>query len=173
MYVFKNLASYRAESKSPMYDDGFYNDRKIYLRFSAGDDTSGRFKEVLARVVSVALTSSQPSCPKWLSELYGMHTGNETGRFGDPVQMNGSTFSDLGEEFSRADGEADFKEVYAKLAATAHFFATRYGDNSLDALLAEFKKGAALETALERIFGEKIAEIERAWVQSLRAARGR
>ena len=173
VYAFKNPGSFRAESKSPMYDDGFFKDRRIYLHVSSGDDTSGRFKEVLARVVSVALTGGQPSCPKWLSELYGMYTGNETGRFGDPVQLNVSTFSDLGEEFGRAKSEGDFKEVYAKLAATANFFATRYGGNRLDALLADFKKGVALETALEHTFGEKTTEIERAWVTSLRATRGR
>src|SRR2546425_1556759 len=156
------------ESRSRAFDDAVFRDGKIYLdaRTVLRSDTA--VHNPAARVVSESVLDALKGCPRWLIEVYGIHAGKEIDRFGSPARLGVSTFSDLNEDFLRAETAHDLREMNAKLAATARFLIDRYGEKKLENLYSQFKRGVFLEDAFEAAFGEKMSVIEKAWAASLR-----
>jgi hypothetical protein len=156
------------ESKIPLFDDGVWAGGKIYV--SKGHPLDGKeMKGMVARVTARCVLNGLRTCPRWLAECYSLHAGNEEERFGAPVRSTMVGFEDLAEDMSRAETSAEFREVYAKLGATAAFFVERYGETKFESLFAQLKSGKMFEEAAEGTFGEKIGVIEQAWSKALAA----
>jgi len=156
----------KRESKIPIFDDGVFARGKIYV--ATGYPLEGaKMQGMTSRVAARCVLSAIKSCPLWLAECYSLHAGNEVWRFGAPVRPSMLSFADLAEDYSRAETSDEFREVYAKLGATAAFFVDRYGETKFQAVFAQLKSGKSFEEALEGAFGEKIEVIEKAWTKAL------
>jgi hypothetical protein len=154
------------ESKIPVFDDGVWAGGKIYV--SKGFPLDGeKMKGMIARVAARCVLNGLKKCPRWLAECYSLHAGNEEARFGAPVGSTMVGFDDLAEDFSRAETSDEFRELYAKLGATAAFFVERYGETKFDSLFTQLKSGKTFEEAAEGVFGEKFDVIEKSWAKAL------
>ena len=167
VHIYNSFGRFVSESKTRAFNDGAFENGRIYLISLADLEKRGKLKNVIERVVARSVLDELKSCPQWLAEAYGLFAGNELSRFGQPARLNISSFADLSEDYSRAENENDVKEVYAKLAATIHFFVSRYGIQKVEAMFGEFKKEMALEDIFQKSFGETLEEIEKAWVRAL------
>ena len=156
--------------QSVIFEDAAFHDAKIYVLPSKlfANDSSAR--QSAARVVARAILGEIPLCPPWLAESYSLYAGGQPLELGKPAQLTESSFSDLHEDYARAENEQDFREIYAKLAATSRFLFERYGEKKVEAVFAELKRGNAIEEALESSLGEKMNVIEKEWVISLQSA---
>lgn len=168
VYVFASAGRYRSASRSSVYDDADFHDGKIYLdvRTVLKSDTAQR--NPIARVVSQAILDEIKWCPKWLAEVYGIHAGKDLLRFGPPAQLTASSFSDLTEDYARAESQRDLREARAKLAATARFLIGRYGESKTERMFQQFRSPVTVDQAFEAAFGEKMPVIEKAWAAALR-----
>jgi len=156
----------KRESKIPVFDDGVFAGGKIYV--ATGHPLEGaKMQGMASRVAARSVLNVIKSCPLWLAECYSLHAGNEVWRFGAPVRPSMLSFADLSEDFSRAESADAFREVYAKLGATASFFVERYGEAKFQNVFAQLKSGKPFEEALEGACGEKIDVIEKAWAKAL------
>jgi hypothetical protein len=162
----------QTESRSKAFDDAIFRDGKIYLDARAVLRSDTNVHNPAARVVSESVLDALKGCPRWLIEVYGIYAGKEIDRFGSPARLTVSTFSDLNEDYLRAETANDLKEMNAKLAATARFLVDRYGEKKFEALYSQLKRGPRLEEAFEAAFGEKMPVIEKAWAASLRSPGG-
>ena len=169
VYGFSSPGRFRSESRSGVYDDGDIRDGKLY--FNVGDvlkcDTA--LRDPVSRVVSEAILGEIKWCPKWLAEVYGIYAGKDIQRFGPPAASNSSSFSDLTEDYARAENPKDLVEVRAKLAATARFFIDRYGEGKVEKMFLQFKRPLTVDEAFEAAFGEKMPVIEKAWAAALKS----
>jgi hypothetical protein len=157
------------ESRSKAFDDAVLREGRIYLDARAILRSDTAVHNPAARVVSESVLEALRGCPRWLIEVYGIYAGKEIDRFGSPARLTVSTFSDLTEDYLRAESADDLKEMNAKIAATARFLVDRYGEKKLEDLYSQFKGGKQLEDAFEAAFGEKMPDIEKAWAASLRS----
>jgi len=156
----------KRESRIPVFDDGVFAGGKIYV--ATGYPLEGaKMQGMASRVAARCVLNQIKSCPLWLAECYSLHAGNELWRFGAPVRPSMLSFADLAEDYSRAESADEFREVYAKLGATASFFIDRYGETKFQNVFTQLKSGRMFEEALEGAFGEKIDVIEKAWAKAL------
>lgn len=156
--------------QSKIFGDAAFRDGKIYIFPSKLLVTDSSAQQSIARLVARTILNEIPLCPPWLAESYALYAGGLPLQLGKPAQLTESSFSDLHEDFARAENEQDLREIYAKLAATSRFLMDRYGEKKVEAVFAELKRGTSIEDALESSFGEKMNVIEKAWVNSLQAA---
>lgn len=163
VYVLTSSQRLRNESQSLVYDDAAYSDGRLYVSLPQVKGKS--MQGSIPRIVAHSLLGGIPTCPPWLLETYAIHAGGDYKRFGKPVQATASTFADLSEDYARGANGSNARQVYALLATTAKFFVDRYGEEKFESVFVQFKRGVYLETAFETSFGEKIADIERAWAQ--------
>jgi|SRR5467141_1129265 len=169
VYALSSGNRVHTESRSRAFDDAVFRDGRIYLDARAVLRSDTAVHNPAARVVSESVLDALKGCPRWLIEVYGIHAAKEIDRFGAPARLSVSTFSDLNEDYLRAESANDLREMNAKLAATARFLIDRYGEKKLEDLYSQFKRGVFLEDAFEAAFGEKISVIEKAWAASLRS----
>ena len=169
VYVLNSVSRFRTESRSKVFGDGAFRDGKIYLLSPALIGKDIPLEPIISRVVSRAILDEIKLCPPWLSECYSLYAGEDLARYGQPARIKISSFGDLSEEFSTAQRTKDINEVYAKLAVTADFFISRYGEKKFEGLFNEFNFNPSVEEVFEAYFGEKISTIEKAWVQALRS----
>jgi hypothetical protein len=169
VYAFSSGDRYRAESRSKVYDDGAFRDGKIFFDADAALRCDTAQSNPFARVVAEAILDEFKSCPRWLAEVYGICAGRDLSRFGPPAQLTASTFSDLTEDYARAETPEEMTEVYAKLASTARFLIGRYGVRKIEQMYTQFRRAVTLEEAFEAAFGEKMPVIEKAWAESLKS----
>ena len=169
VYALSSGNRVHTESRSRAFDDAVFRDGTIYLDARAVLRSDTAVHNPAARVVSESVLDALKGCPRWLIEVYGIHAGKEVDRFGSPARLSVSTFSDLNEDYLRAETANDLREINAKLAATARFLIDRYGEKKLEDLYSQFKRGVSLEDAFEATFGEKMSVIEKAWAASLRS----
>ena len=169
VYAFSSAGRYRSESRSVVYDDADIRDGKIFLYVPAVLASDTALRNPAARVVSESILEEFKWCPKWLAEVYGIYAGMDLSRFGSPAQLTASTFSDLTEDYARAEHLKDLNEIRAKLAATARFLIDRYGERRTERLYLQFQQPVTLEEAFEAAFGEKMPVIEKAWAAALRS----
>ena len=167
--VYNSPTRFQSEAQSRAFDDGAYRNGRIYLSMPVLAEREMGLQNVISRLVSRAILGEVKACPEWLAEAYGLYAGNELLRFGQPARFTVGSFSDLSEDYAHAEVQADVKEVYAKLAATANFLVSHYGEKKVNAIFTEFKRGESLEDAFEFGFGEKTKDVEKAWVKSLRS----
>jgi hypothetical protein len=168
VYAFSTSGRYQSDSKSSVYDDASFRDGKIYLNVSAVLKADTSQSNPLARVVSDAILNELKWCPRWVAELYGMYAGKDLDRFGTPAQTRGASFSDLTEDYARADNPKDLAEIHAKLAATVRFLVDRYGQQKVEQMYRHFSRPSTLDNVFESAFGEKMPVIEKAWSEALR-----
>ena len=157
----------KREFRTTMFNDGFYRGNKIYLVVPKPSNGDSSANDAVSRVVTTAILSQVQQCPAWLAEAYSFYAGNALTRFSQPSRPNLLTFHDLSEDFARAEGAEDRKEINAKLAATMSFLVERYGESKVEKVFAEFKDDASVEQVFESTFGEKISTIEQEWVRAL------
>ena len=168
VYVYNSQIKFRSDSRSIAFDDGAFGNGNIYLMSPKILERTMKLQPVISRVVTRAVLDEMKLCPQWLRECYSLYAGGEQERFGRPARFKISGFADLGEEFAAAERQKDIVEIYAKLAVTADFLVDRYGEKKVEALFGEFKSGSSLEEIFENSFGEKIGDIEHAWMAALK-----
>jgi hypothetical protein len=161
---------YRAESKSAAFDDGDTKGGTIHLSSPALKKDRDAWGRLFARVVAKAVAGEARFCPPWLADAYGLHSGAETKRFGDPARVAIASFGDLFEEYNRAERPRDVREVYAKLGFTIDFLVERFGEEKVRALIARFHAANDFDGNFERTFGEPVQATEAAWAAALRAS---
>jgi hypothetical protein len=166
--VYATVGRFRLDSHSAVFNDGDYNDGTMYLVLQPSSIQKEKMRSVVSRIVAKKFLEDIPWCPSWFADAYSLFAGNDLMRFGHPVQVGMSAFTDLNEEYSRLNETKNAKELYAKLAATIHFLIERYGERKVETALLKFKDGGTLEKTFESVFNEKITEIEKEWIQSLR-----
>ena len=171
VYLVPSYERFRAVTKSTVLKEGIFRNGKVYLVVLSPLGESGRLGDVISRVLMRALLEKNLQCPKWLAEAYSLYLGNSLDQFGRPAQSSARTFEDLNEEFSRASTEQRIREVYAKLAATAHFFSDRYGRRAFKSLILECKTASSLGEAMRNVFRETLSDIEKAWMKAIYADR--
>lgn len=170
--IYSSSDRLKREFRTGFFDDGFYRGGKIYLVNPKATNNDTSSIDAVSRVVSRSILSQVQQCPAWLAEAYSFYVGNALGRFSQPSRTNLLTFHDLSEDFARAEGALDRKEINAKLAATMSFLVDRYGESKVEKVFAEFKGDTSVEQVFESTFGEKISTIEQEWVKAL-APQGR
>jgi hypothetical protein len=168
--VYNSGVRFRRDSKSLVFDDGCWVGGKIYLMAPKVLNRTRGVQLVVSRVVARALLGELPLCPAWLSECYSLYAGNDVTRFGKPAQVKVSGFADVGEMYATAEREKELHEVYATLAVTADFLIARYGERRVEGMFLAFRKIDTVEEAFQSAFGEKISEIEKSWIDTLRLA---
>ena len=166
--IFGTVRSFRTESKSQIFQDGDFKDGKLYFAFPDNAEQKERFPYVISRVIARALLVNIPACPEWLVAAYSLYAGNNLTIVGDPARYNISSFSDLSEDYIRAQNVKDLKEIYAKLASTIRFMINRYGESRVESMLKKFSDGGTISEVFESSFNEKMPLIEKAWVKALR-----
>jgi hypothetical protein len=166
--VFLYTASDRlqTESKSRLFDDAVYKNGKAYI-VAPGRTDEEIVKRAVTRVVCRSILNEVKACPQWLAEAYSIYAGGDVLRFGQPSRLNVVRFADLAEDYSRAEGEAEVKEMYAKLGSTISFLVHRYGEAKVESLFLQFNSGKLSDEIFEITFGEKIGVIEKAWMKAL------
>jgi len=157
----------KREFRTAFFEDGFFRGNKIYLANPKVTIDDSSANDAVSRVVARAILSQVRQCPAWLAEAYSFYAGNALGRFSQPSRTNLLTFHDLSEDFARAEGALDRKEINAKLAATMSFLVDRYGASKVEKVFSEFTDDASVEQVFETTFGEKISTIEQEWVKAL------
>ena len=157
----------RSDANIAFYNDGFYLNGKIYAVEGAIPSDESKSSGVVARVAARCALNEIKGCPYWLAECYSVYAGEELAKYGRPSRPSMSSFADLAEDFSGAERTDEYKEVYAKLAATASFFITRYGETKFEGVFSQLKLGKSMEESFEASFGEKFGTIEKAWSKSL------
>ena len=167
VFILTSSQRLRTESQSLVYDDAVYTNGRIYI--SLPQVKSQSMQGGIPRVVAHSLLDRIQTCPPWLMEIYAIHAGGDYRRFGKPVSSMTSSFDDLAEEYSRGAGGNSAKQVYALLAATAKFFVEHYSEQKLESVFGQIKRDSSFEQAFETCFGEKIADIERAWSEFVRS----
>ena len=168
VFVFGSPRRFRSESKSKAFEDGDFQAGKIFLYFSRDLEKKQFLKSTISRVVSRSLLDEIHGCPEWLKEAYALYLSNELDRFGQPARVTMRSFADLSEDYFKAERDAEVRELYAKLSATAYFLVQHYGDHKVTEMFSMLKRGMSMEEAFETAFGESITEIEKAWVKALR-----
>ncbi len=169
VYAFSTPERYRSDSKSSVYDDASFRDGKIYLDVAAVMKADTSQSSPLARIVSDAILNELKWCPRWVAEIYGIYAGKDLDRFGPPAPVRSASFSDLTEDYARADNPKDLSEIHARLAVTARFLIDRYGAQKLEQMYRHFARPSTLDAVFEAAFGEKIPVIEKAWSEALRS----
>jgi hypothetical protein len=169
VYGFSSASRFRSDSHSGVYDDGDLRDGRLYFNVSTVMKCDTAVRDPVSRVVSEAILGEIKWCPRWLTEIYGIYAGKDISRFGPPAALNSSTFSDLMEDYARAESPKDQVEVHARLAATARFLIERYGEKKVEQLYLQFRRPLTVEDAFEAAFGEKFPVIEKAWAAALRS----
>lgn len=165
VYLYSSKERPRGTLLYRVFDDSFYSEGKIVILASALHDEKRTLRLLVDRVVARAFLNNIVTCPEWMSESYALAAGYDFLRFGNPTRGHLSSFSDLGEDLSRADDVRDLRAVYAGLAATAKYFIDQYGDAKLDAVVKSLHSGHTIEEAIEGSFGGKFDDIERAWAE--------
>ncbi len=168
VFVYNSDIKFHSDSRSVIFDDGAVMNSQIYLMSPKKLEQEVGLKNVVARVVTRAVLDEIPFSPPWLRECYALYAGGDLSMFGDPARFKVSDFEDLSEEYSTAEREKDVKELYAKLAVTANFLINRYGEKKVEEVFAEFNSGGSLDEAFEKVFNEKIGDIEKAWMTELK-----
>lgn len=166
--IFNSPTQFRSASQSRAFDDADYRNGKLYYTVGRGKGKDSLLQHAADRVVVRALLDRIPACPQWFAEAYSLYVGRDLERFGRPVSVTLSSFSDLGEDYFRADGEQQVRDVYSKLAITIGFLESKYGDTAVREALLKFKSGASLDEVFEATFKEKLPDIEKAWLGELR-----
>jgi hypothetical protein len=156
-------------SDNELFNDAVWKDKVIYLAADLKDD---QLRNAAARVVSRAILADRVECPSWLAEAYSLNAGGDLHRFGRLSNANMTSFTDLAEDYLRAEGTKEKKEVFAKLSATIAFLVGRYGDARVDALFDHFKSGVNPDSAIQSHFGEKLETIEEEWAKELASQPG-
>lgn len=165
--VFNSTSRLRSELKSKVFGEGAFRDGKIYLLSPELIGKDIPMEPIIARVVSRAILDEIKLCPTWLSECYSLYAGEDLTRFGLPARIKIASFGDLSEEYSTVQRQKDVNEVYAKLAITADFFVSRFGEKKFEGLFNEFNLNPSVEEVFESYFGERISTIEKAWIRAL------
>lgn len=165
--LYSSVSEIQKESKSSIFDDGIFQKGRIYLLTPSSIDDVKRYDRACLRVAARAVLADVPRCPAWYAEALSLQFSNDLTRFGLPARHNTASFSDLSEEYARSESLKDQREVFAKLASTAHFLVKTYGEEAVRASLGRFDPGATIEEVFERSFGQKCELIERAWVKAL------
>ena len=168
VFGFSSPGRFRSDSRSEVYDDGEIRDGKLYFNVGVVLKCDTALRDPVSRVVSEAILAEIKWCPKWLAEVYGIYAGKDILRFGPAAAANASSFSDLTEDYARAENSRDLVEVHAKLAATARFLIDRYGEGKVEKMFLQFKRPLTIEEAFEAAFGEKMPVIEKAWATALK-----
>lgn len=166
--VFTTSAMVKSETN--VYDDAAFHDERIVLDPDSVLAPDSLSRRNIDRVVARALLNSLPSCPPWLAETYSIWAGRDFSLFGKPARLTETGFSDLHEDFARAERPEELRDMYAKISATAQFFIERYGEKKFEGVLTEMRRGKSLEDAFKNSFGEDMPAVERAWVQYLQQA---
>jgi hypothetical protein len=169
VYGFSSAARFRSESHSAAYDDGDIRDGKLYFNVGVVLKCDTAVRDPISRVAAEAILGEIKWCPRWLAEVYGIYAGKDITRFGPPAALNSSSFSDLTEDYARAENSRDLLEIHAKLALTARFLVDRYGERKVELMFLQFRRPLTVEEAFEAAFGEKLPVIEKAWAAALRS----
>jgi hypothetical protein len=169
VYLYSSKERPRGALLYKVFDDSYYSDGRIVILASALHDEQHTLHLLIDRVVARAFLNTIVHCPIWMAETYSLAVGYEFTRFGNPTRSHLASFSDLGEDISRAEDTKDLKAVYAGIAATAKYFIDQYGEGKLDAVIKSMRGGHSVENAFESAFGGKYDDIERAWAEYMRS----
>ncbi len=167
VYVYNSNLRFHSDAGPTLFEDGNYHDGNIYVLSPGKLQREAKLSSTLDRVIARVVLMEVNLCPPWLADCYSLYLGNNLTQFGQPAQFKIASFSDLSEEYAAADHAKELKEVYAKLAVTANFLVSRYGEKKTESMFSLFQNTTTVEEAFESAFGEKITDIEKAWVIAL------
>ena len=165
VYLYSSKERPRGTLLYSILDDSFFNDGKVVILATALHDEKHMLNLFIDRVVARAFLNTVLTCPAWMAETYGLAVGYDFARFGNPTRGHLTSFSDLGEDLSRADDTKEIRAVFAGMAATAKYFIDQYGETKLDAVVKSLHAGHTIEEAFENVFGGKFDDLERSWAE--------
>jgi tetratricopeptide (TPR) repeat protein len=111
-----------------------------------------------------------PRCPTWLQEGLAQHFEGLRFEPGGLIERRDAlpSFANLGGSFVREKNADSAKLLYAQSLGFVEFLIARRGTSDLAEVLRDLGAGKALDDAIERVYGEKLAALEASWRATLK-----